>query len=150
MTDALNRVTNIDYDATGRRTKITKPPSAPGGVAIVTEFANNLSGELTSVKDAHNKVTQFLWNPSIRRTTTTFSNTTTEISDYNEVGELVSFTNRSVHTQTKTYNANGWLLTKIARHVDRHLLMMTRATFNRLSTPTLEPIPGRTITSIAR
>ena len=112
VTDALNRVTNYDYDATGRRTKITQPPSAPGGAAIVTEFVYNLAGELTSVKDAQNKVTQFHWDPSSRRTTTTFPNTTTEISDYNEAGELVSFTNRSVQTQTRAYNANGWLLTK--------------------------------------
>jgi|GEM_PF-1554542 len=112
VTDPLNRVTTFDYDDAGRRTKLTQPPSAPGGAAIVTDFTYNLAGELTSAKDAKNQVTQFAWDPFTRRRTTTFPNATTEISEYDAGGDLVTFTNRSGQVQTRTHNANGWLTAK--------------------------------------
>jgi RHS repeat-associated protein len=108
--DPLNRITTFEYDATGRRIKMTQPAPITGGAVVITQSAYNLAGELISVTDDKGQITQFSYDPALRRSTGTFPDATTEISDYDGSGNLISYTNRSGNVALKTYNANDWLI----------------------------------------
>jgi len=107
--DPLNRTTTFDYDAVGRRIKSIQPAPIAGGSTVITQSVFNLAGELISVADAKGQTTQFSYDAVLRRRTGTFPDSSTEISEYDGVGNLISYTNRSGNVAAKTYNANNWL-----------------------------------------
>ena len=112
VTDPLNRVTTFEHDGARRRTKITEPPPQPGGQPLVTSFAYNLAGEQISLTDAKNQTTYFTQNLATRSLQKTLQDSSTELSTYDQAGNLVSFKNLANATRTYTYDENNRLLTQ--------------------------------------
>lgn len=91
ITDPLNQVTTLNYDANGALTGIVAPPAYTGATAQTVSFGYNGNGDLTSVTDA-------------------LGHTTTYTYDAN--GNQLTATDRLGNVVTRTYGANNVLLTE--------------------------------------
>ncbi len=97
VTDPLNLVTRLDYDAAGQLTKITLPPPAAGGTQQQIQFGYNGNGDVTGVTDALGNATSYA----------------------NFVGGLATtITDRLGNIVTRTYGTKNELLTETTTSSD--------------------------------
>jgi len=99
VTDALNHVTTLGYDAQGRLTQLTDANNK------LTTFGYDARANITSVTNALNQTTSFVYNGRNRLTKITYPDTNFVSYSYDSAGRWTGYTDARTNTTIYGYDA---------------------------------------------
>src|ERR1041385_5299445 len=106
--------TVYDYDPAGRLSTVTQTLATASGGQIVTRYAYDTQGNLTSVTDPNGNVTTYVYDDfrRMRRQTSPVSGVTTYT--YDAAGNVLTTTDANGATTTRTYDALNRVLSAVS------------------------------------
>lgn len=144
--DWLGNRRDYYYDTSGRLSEIKEPPMVANGARASTLYSySSTTGALATVTDPDGQVTSFTYDSAGRLTTTTYADTSTEVTVYGTSGtaidRVVKTVDRGGVVTTYAYDDTGRLVEKVTAAAVRSGGTET-ATPDIASTETYEYVAG--------